>query len=346
MAPTNTKRTRSERVASLQLEPSKLSGFLRELFTGAVLLRLGLALIAAVAILYILSGWRPAFSYREGDIPPRAIVARVPFQTVDVVKTAVLRDQKRREVLCFYENRPQLLSQLRSAVKDHVFSLRGEKKYEELPEDQQKSLLEFIPISGGEPEFSPQDALARLRALLNESGQLEKFDQALRNVLEPIAETGTLVSLSHEMDQGSQRSILVFPSGQPNDAVVVDVPRARLAEITVELPVKVKDIFQHAFATPDSEALAKMVSTYLLPKLATMATLTYRQDLSEEARRKAEDSVEDAIISYFPTVSTLAAAGTPITAGRELPLLPRNTMRGLRRLLWARRLPTGWHSVA
>jgi cyclic-di-AMP phosphodiesterase PgpH len=341
MAPTNTKRTRSERVASLQLEPSKFNSWLRELLKAAVLLRLGLALVAAIAILYILSGWRPAFSYREGDIPPRAIVARVPFDMVDVAKTAVLRDQKRREVLCFYENRPQLLSQLRSAIKDHVFSLRGDKPFEDLPVEQQRSLQQFIPGAGGEQELLQQDALAVLRTLLSESGQLEKFDQALRDILDPIAETGTLISLSHDMDQGSQKSILVFPTGQPNDAVVVDVPRARLTEIAAELPLKVKEVFQQTFASPDASTLAKMVTNYLLPKLNTIATLTYRQDLSEEARRKAEDSVEDAIISYFPTVSTLAFAGIPISAAREIPLLRAEYDAWIQQMSWSETIAHG-----
>ncbi len=341
MASTNTKRTRSERVASLQLEPSKLSSWLRELLTAAVLIRLGIALLAAIAILYILSGWRPAFSYREGDIPQRAIVARVPFDMVDVAKTAVLRDQKRREVLCFYENRPQLLSELRNAMKNHLLSLRGDKVYEELPADQQKSLQQFIPGSGGEPEFTPQDALAILRAVLNENGQLEKYDKSLDGILNPIAESGTLISLSHDMDQGSQRSILVFPTGQPNDAAVVDVPRARLAEITADLPQKIKEEFQKTFASPDAATLAKMVTNYLLPKLANMATLTYRQDLSEESRRKAEESVEDAIISYFPTVSTLASAGVPISAARELPLLRAEYDAWIAQISWGETLAHG-----
>ncbi len=340
MASTNTKRTRSERVASLQLEPSKLNSWLRELLTAAVLIRLGLAVLAAFAILYILSGWRPAFSYREGDVPPRAIVSRVRFDMVDVAKTAVLRDQKRSEVLCFYENRPQLLSQLRSALKDRLFSLRGDKNYEELEVDQQKSLQEFIPGAGSEQELSPQDAIKILRSLLSESGQLEKFDQALHEILDPIAETGTLVSLSHNLDQGSHRSILVFPIGQPNDAVVVDVPRARLAEITTALPQKIKEVFQQAFGNPDSVTLAKMVSNYLMPKLATMATLDYRPDLSEEARRKAEDSVEDAIISYEPN-HTLAAAGLPISTARELPILRAEYDAWVAQITWGETVAHG-----
>ncbi|MEZ6075949.1 MAG: hypothetical protein R3C56_09825 [Pirellulaceae bacterium] len=49
---------------------------------------------------------------------------------------------------------------------------------------------------------------------------------------------------------------------------------------------------------------SRMVSKYLVANLPV--TLTYQQNLSEEARVKAESSVEDAIVSYYPTVSKLA----------------------------------------
>lgn len=330
MAPINTKRTRSERVASLQMQPSELRTWLRDLFTGAVLLRIGAAFLAAIAILLIQRGWQPAFSYREGDIPPRTIVARVPFDMVDVTKTAVLRDQERRAVLCYYENRllPQSplspLSQLRDGLKQQLVMLLGDQPYEELSEEQRDALLEFLPQGGGEQTLAPQDALRVVRSLMSASGQSEKFDEAIRVILDPIAENGILISLAHDTDQGNQRAIQVFPTGQPKAAVVVDVPAARFAEVSAALPQKTQDAFQEKFTNPDSAILARMVSNYILPRLeeiASSATLVYRQDLSEETRKKAESSVQDAIISYSPMVSTLARAGQPMSSENDIPLL-------------------------
>ena len=104
MASSTTKRTRSERVASLQLEPSSLSRWMRQVLTGKSLVQSLLALCAAGLIVVILQGWRPAFAYREGQIPERDIVARVAFDMIDAGQTEMLRKQKRREVLCFYQN--------------------------------------------------------------------------------------------------------------------------------------------------------------------------------------------------------------------------------------------------
>ena len=220
MAPINTKRTRSERVASLQMEPSELSTWLRDLLTGAVLLRIGSAFLAAIAILLIQRGWEPAFSFREGDIPQRAIVARVPFDLVDVAKTAVLRDQQRRDSLCYYENHLlphsplSTLSQLQGEVKQQLLLLLGEQPYAELSDEQKAALARFLPKSGSEQVLAPEDALRALRSVLTPAGQTEKFDEALRTVLNPIADNGILKSLGHDTDQGNQRSIKVIPTGQ------------------------------------------------------------------------------------------------------------------------------------
>ncbi len=330
MAPINTKRTRSERVASLQMEPSELSTWLRDMLTGAVLLRIALAFVAAIAILLIQRGWQPAFSFREGDIPQRAIVARVPFDMVDVTKTAVLRDQQRRDSLCYYENHllPHSplspLSQLQSDLKQQVLLLLGDQPYSEFSEEQKGALKRFLPKIGSEQVLAPEDALRALRNVLTATGQSEKFDEALRSILNPIADTGILKSLGHDTDQGNQRSIKVFPTGQPKNDAVVDVTKARFAEVSAELPQKIQDAFQAAFTNPDSAILARMVANFLIPgleKIASGPTLVYRQDLSEESRKKAEASVEDAIISYSPMVSTLARPGQPMSSENDIPLL-------------------------
>ncbi len=338
MALISNKRTRSDRVASIQFGPNKLSSWFSELVSGKVLIRLLLALLAATSLLIITSGWQPAFEFREGDVPYRSIVARVPFDMVDAAKTAALKDQKRRDVLCFYENKPGPLtmSGLGSAIKDDISSLLGSREFDELTDDQRDTLELFLRQT--EPqELSAAEALRILRSAMGENGKFEKFDQALRKVLNPIAENGLLKSLSHDMNQGSQRSILVFPTGQPKNAVVVDVPRARLAEVSADLPQKVKSIFQEEFNTPESAILAKLVSNYLIPELSENTTLTYRQDLSEESRKKAEDSVEPAIISYFPTVSTLAQAGHPINKN-ELSLLRAEYDAWIKRLTWSEKV--------
>jgi cyclic-di-AMP phosphodiesterase PgpH len=334
MASPTTKRTRSERVASLQLEPSSLHRWSRQFLTGRSLLRIGLAVIAALMIVVIMQGWRPAFAYRESQIPQRDIVARVAFDVVDAGQTELLRKQKRREVLCFYENRAQPISQLISTIKNKFSSLLGDTPYAELSAEQRRTLAEIMPTSVGDEDLTEAEALTRIRQLLDERTKLEggKFDQALKAVLDPIAETGVLKSIDHDSEQGNQRSIIVFPAGLPEDRVFVDVPKVRHAEIVAELPQKVTERFQQVFNTPDAVIIARMVSKYIVANLPV--TLTYQQNLSEEARAKAEDSVQDAILSYYPTVSKLAQAGQPMTRDKELPLLRAEYEAWVQQLTW------------
>ncbi len=280
MAPSTTKRTRSERVASIQLEPSSLHRWLRQFMTSKNLLQVALASIAAVLIVVILQGWRPSFAYREGQIPQRDIVARVAFDMIDSGQTELLRKQKRREVLCFYENRSQPIAQLISTIKNKFSSLLGDTPYEELTVEQKKTLAEFMPAVAGEADLTEPEALARIRLLLDERTKLEggKFDQALKSVLDPISETGVLKSIGHDSEQGNQRSIIVFAAGLPEDKVFVDVPKVRHAEIVAELPQKVAERFQQVFNSPDAVIIARMVSKYLVANLPV--TLTYQQNLS------------------------------------------------------------------
>lgn len=337
MASSTTKRTRSERVASLQLEPSSLNRWLRQLLTGQSVLQIALALIAAILITVIMQGWQPSFAYREGQVPQRDVVARVAFDMIDSGQTEMLRKQKRREVLCYYENRPQPILQLGNTIKNKFSALLGDTPYEELSEDQKKTLAELMPKANSdanETQLSEVETLARIRQLIDERTKLEggKFDQALKSILDPIAETGVLKSIGHDSEQGNQRSIIVFAAGVPEDKVFVDIPKVRHAEIIAELPQIVAERFQQTFNSPDAVIIAKMVSQYLVANLPV--TLTYQQNLSEEARRKAEDSVEDAIVSYYPTVSKLAQAGQPISRTAQLPLLRAEYEAWVKQLTW------------
>lgn len=333
MASANTKRTRSERVASLQLEPSTLNRWIRTLLTGKCLLQITLALAAAALMIVILEGWRPPFAFREGQIPERDVLARVAFDIVDAAKTDAERDQKRREVPCYYENRPQPINQLRNEIRNHFAALDNELALNLLNESQRASLESFLlPSDGDEGDtISAAEALNRIRGLLAEHGNLEggKLDQAIKTVLDPIAETGVLTELKHGADEGHQRSIIVIP-----DEVFVDVPRVRRAEIVAAIPQQISEQFQQVFNSPDALIVAKLVSAFVVAKMPA-DTLSYRQDLSEEARRKAEESVEDALVSYYPAVSRLAEAGKPISRKKELPILRAEYDKWIAQLSWS-----------
>ncbi len=220
-------------------------------------------------------------------------------------------------MLCLYENQPTALQQLRSSVRSQLAALDNEIPFEQLSPEQLASLDAFIGPEKNSEEISPREGLARIRELLAQYGNLEggKLDEAIKAVLNPIIESGVLTELAHRPDEGDQSSIVVLP-----DRVFVEVSKVRRSEIVAALPQRVSEKFQQIFNNPDALIVARLVSNYLVEKMPE-STLTYDRDLSEEARRKAEESVEDAVISYKPGVNLLATAGEPITRLDELPVL-------------------------
>ena len=73
------KRTRSERVAALELPPSRWEQVWASMLHREMLARLGVSLVAAVAICAVIRGWDPPFRYRAGYTPEHDIAASFPF---------------------------------------------------------------------------------------------------------------------------------------------------------------------------------------------------------------------------------------------------------------------------
>ena len=322
MASSSTKRTRSERVASLKLEPSQLNRWLRTVFTGKCLLQVFIALMAAVFVVIILQGWKPPFAFREGDIPQRDVIARVEFEIPDVAKTSALRDQARSQVLCIYENNPEPVQQLGRDLRTALRSLNNETPLEQLDQDSRNDLQSFLPANlaaeNSAEVVMPEEELNRLRQFLTKNDTLEggKLDLAVIEILKPIAESGILTKLSHTKEQGSQRSIQVLP-----DRAFTDVAKVRRTEIIGALRQKTTEQFQRSFADdPEAPLVAKLINNFLVKNLPE-STLSYNNDLSEELRFKAEEGIEEAMVAYSPSVSRLAQLGKPITREEELPIL-------------------------
>ncbi len=297
---------------------------------------MGICLAAMFVLLTILRGWQPPFAYREGYVPSRVIMSRVAFDIADAEKTEMLRSQVRREVLCFYENNPGPFTQLRSTIIGRFSELLRDKPYEELDAEQRTALESLLPNKDGELELSREQALLAVRSLLNTPAEKQKLDTALRMIIEPLEEHGVLKSLTHSVDEGNQRLIHVFATGQAQQPVAMDVSRVRLVDVAAELPQQVIDRFQQVFGKPEAITVAKMVNSYLIPNLPS--TLTYRQDLSEQARLKAEESIEPAMVSYFPSISVLARAGHPLSLESDLPLLRAEHEAWIKQLTWSEML--------
>ena len=313
MATNPSKRTRSERVASLQIQPGIIQNGWKKLSQASTLQALGIAFVAVVIITVALQGWQPPFAYRQGYIPARAIVARVAFTMPDPTKTKVNRAQKAREVICYYENHRQPLSTLRDAVKNQLFSFLTVETYASLDAPQREALEKLLikPSSIDDADITSEIAFAAIHVVFKDEAQRQKFDLIMRGVLDPIEELGLLASLDHIIDEGNQRWIRVFPTGQEKEIKTVEVERVRIAEVSSALRAKLRTEFHRELGSPEAEVVANLIHNFLAQNLP--ATLSYRSDLSETARQQAIDAVPESVFNYQAAISTLVAAGKPLT---------------------------------
>ncbi len=126
------KRTRSERVAALELPPGLVERTLECLQRGDVLGRLGLCLLTALLLWCVTGGWAPPLGYRTGFTPLRDISARVEFSRKDPQATQAAQDKARRSVHYIYEQDKEPLVQLKAALLNRVVQVMGAKSLDQL----------------------------------------------------------------------------------------------------------------------------------------------------------------------------------------------------------------------
>src|SRR5260370_1050476 len=91
------RRTRPDRIASLRLPPGRMRRVLGRLRRSDALLRLGLALFAAICLWAATEAWRPPLTYRQGDVPTHDILARVAFEVEDQEATNRAKDRAQEQ---------------------------------------------------------------------------------------------------------------------------------------------------------------------------------------------------------------------------------------------------------
>jgi cyclic-di-AMP phosphodiesterase PgpH len=320
MSTPSTSRTRSERAASIKVGKLDWQVWWEQITRFDALVRLLVALVAAILVTLFVRGWEPPFAYREGSVPQRAILARVPFQIEDTIKTDVLRIQSAREVLCVYENRKEPLVELRGAIKEALLALREVAITAELSPGQ-TAILDSFGVTVLDMDSTPltyEVALDAVRSTLLSGEDISKYDSAMRETLDPIEQFGLLMSLSHDSETGNQRFLRVFQIGNEASMVEVDLPRVRIADVAVTLKGSLEREFRNQFGTTSATILARMIHSHLAARLPV--TLTLREDLSNRFRFDAINNVKPAMVSYDPAFGALVHMGKTLGA-KEVELL-------------------------
>ena len=300
------KRTRSERVAALELPPRMWGRAFETLRRGDVLVRLGICLLAALVMWSATRAWSPPFPYHKGQVPQRGIVARVNFSVPNPQKTEQARDKARREARYVYRNDRKPLVQLLATLQDVVVQLVGAKTYEQAAATWAEFLLTEEEGTPSPPEAEQTELFETFRMHLSGEGQLELFEEAVGKALADFKRRGLLKKLAHKGHEGNQAEIFVY-TDELTDRERVDASQVRIGEAATEAKLTDRLIIH-----VESPLVARHVAAWLV-RQGLPTTLSVDEDATAQVKQNAADAVREAMTPY-EAGKILATAGEPITA--------------------------------
>src|SRR6185295_9828125 len=313
MANGSQKRTRSERVAALELPPGLVERTWEYLRRRDVVLRLALCVLTAGILWGITGSWAPPLGYRTGYVPPRPIVAKIKFQKPDPDATKEAREAAKRSIRYVYQQDKEPLVQLRAALKNRVLTVIGANSYKDL----EPGVWDKFFYRPGEPALPPEELeqhFQQFRQAVPNQEALPEFEKSVAAAMAPYEKHGIIKTLPQKYSEGDQSEILVHPKGKPEDVDVVRISQV----LIVDASALKKNLLERFNQAPE---VALRVFDWLRSDLPD--TLSLSESETEQAREKAMAQVGQRYFVYDPADperNVLAAAGKPLTA-EDLELL-------------------------
>jgi len=310
MANGGQKRTRSERVAALELPPGPWERLWDSLRHRQVLTRVGLALLGGACLCIIVQGWDPPFAFRTGQVLQHDVVALASFSKPDHSATEDARDFARSRVHCVFQQNPEPLVQLRALVRSKVVEFSSATSLAEVGREKWK---EFEPPVADD-EDPPTDAeleehFADFRRAVSTPEGLARFEKGLALALAPFERRGLLTKFPRELSKANVEEILVYRAGQPQTPEV-----ARLSDVVIG---DGRMIHENLVKELDSADLADRVFYWLQPRLRD--TLVVDDAATKKALDAAVASVGEVLVKCQQG-HTLVQAGSTVDR-RQLHLL-------------------------
>ncbi len=304
MASSGQKRTRSERVAALELPPGQWERAWTGLGRRDVLGRIGLALLTALIMARVIEAWVMPFSYRTGYTPWRDIVAGAPFSKYDPEQTELARLRASSQVPYTYVRDSEPLSQLRAELYNAVVQVTAAETLGELDPELWR---EFQPAANDQPLPSPEKqeaAFTRFRDVFTGQENLDRFKQARDDAFAPFEKRGLLHELVEPHGQGNQEKILVHPVDDPEA-----VQPVRVSDVLIGDGTAVHESLRQQM---ESDEVADRLFNWLRPRLDQTATLQIDETAgTDEEMRRAAAAVEPQMRLY-EVGQTLAEARQPL----------------------------------
>ena len=300
------KRTRQQRVASVELPPGTFGRLVSQLRRGSVLLRIALCGIVAVVLWSFTQSWDPPFSYRLGQVPDRDVIAQIDFSQPDLEETERQRQKARGLALAVYDQDPQPLIQLRAQLRNEIAKLLSAETFEDVDQDLWE---EFQPdMADGALPLTDDDRINKFKNFQKyfaEENALEQFGSHLELIMAPLEQWGLLEALPEEHQEVNMESIFVRRlDGQEFSAEA----KTRITDVLIEnasdklLPTLMEKLH--------SDELAHSVFAWLKPRLPS--TLTINLPATQEAQEIEADKVEMQYRQFRAGRDRLAEAEKPL----------------------------------
>jgi putative nucleotidyltransferase with HDIG domain len=312
------RRHRSQRGATLGFSPTFFARAWELLRNPDVLVRVGLFIAAALLVWVITGGGTPPIAFRTGDVPARKVVARVDFQDKDEAETQKRQEEARATAEAVYLNNPRLLEEVRQGLTNNVVKLAQAADFDAVQKDPelQKIWSEFVPPAQTNLDDQRND-FGTLKTFFTAGMDSGRYDEAIKNVLQPLEKFGILKELKHK--EGSQVAVIVRDQETGRTVGTAKVDDIRLDRVQASLPQRIKDALKVQGTMADSSAIvARLTEYWLAGRLPE--TLAWDQIASEKEAERAKAEVPDVMIDYKANIAELAPGGKPL-GPKELDLL-------------------------
>jgi cyclic-di-AMP phosphodiesterase PgpH len=215
------KRTRSQRVATLELPPGEWGRWAARLQEGSVMLRIALCALSASILLFATRGWLPAFEFRPHETPLRNVVAAQDFREIDDEATRLAKEEAMRFTEAVYDHDPEPLTQLKAEVQNDLAELAAFATWADVD---QELWANYTPaLAAGTPEPSDverQAAFDKFKAEITGEEVLPKIQGAISEIFAPLNTRGVL---DVQPTDASSERIEVRPNGKDTFALKVPV---------------------------------------------------------------------------------------------------------------------------
>lgn len=297
------KRARNGRTSGLELPPGPWSQFVRQLQRPDVLARLGLCVLAALAVWLVFQGWLPPLAYHRDDVLPRDLTARVAFKRPNPGATVEARELARKQEPVVYQQDPKELELLRASLDHSLTQILNAVTFADLDPSVWKDFVPPPAEGTAAPTMEDQEeAFEKFRAELGGAEGLERLRGQLVRVFAPLDKNGLLDKLPPEHGEGNRKDLAVYPLGRPSEQYLVPI-----ADVLITDGAQVKKQLVDVLGEGD---LAERLFAWVRPRLRP--TLTFDADRTEERREAAAAAVPEQFTSYEPG-QVLVPRGTPLS---------------------------------